>query len=158
MMAVLDLVGSLILQTFAPTATVPLQAEPCTQGVVARSSHVIGTTRVMVVHDCDGDTDARSGALAIRSADRWFFASNGLVDLERVSGGIIRRVTFVREHVASGELANGTKAAVYTIETMNGTAGAMRFGREEDEAGDRRGHLRRGCHGCGALSVAAMME
>ncbi len=109
--------------------TEPAPSEPCASGVVARSERVIGTARIIVVHDCGADADARSGGLAIRSADRWFFSSNGLVELERVSSNIIRRVRFVREHLDSGLLANGTTAAVYTIETMNGTAGAMRFGR-----------------------------
>ena len=128
MIALVGVVGSLTLELLAPTAALPLESEPCVQGLLARSSRVIATSRVTVVHDCTDDLDARSGGLAIRSADRWFFKSSSLVHLERVSSNIIRRVRFVREHLDSGELADGTKAAVYTIETMNGTAGALRFG------------------------------
>ncbi|MBL9017888.1 MAG: hypothetical protein JNL83_27120 [Myxococcales bacterium] len=121
--------GSLQLTAVAPSATLALETAPCVRGLRARSSRVIGTARVTVVHDCEGDAEARSAGLAIRSADRWFFSSNGLVALERVSSNIIRRVTFAREHLSAGVLASGEPAAIYTIETINGTAGALRFGR-----------------------------
>ena len=128
MIALLGVLGSLALDPVEPQPAPALQSDPCEgSGVVARASKVVGTARATVLHEC-GAGDLR-GFLAIRTAERWFIAPNGWISLERVSSNIIRRVAFVRDHLGTGELASGVRAAIYTIETLNGTNGALRFGR-----------------------------
>ena len=128
MIALLGVVGTLALEPIEPQFAPVLQSEPCEGfGMVAQMSRVVGTAEATVLHEC-GATDLR-GVLAIHTAGVWFVAPNSWISLERVSSNIRRRVSFVRDHLGSGELASGTKAILYTIETLNGTTGALRFGR-----------------------------
>ena len=128
MIALLGVIGSLALEPVEPQPKPALQSEPCEgSGMVARGSKVVGTAEAWVLHEC-GDSDLR-GLLAIHTAGVWFIAPNSWISLERVSSNIIRRVQFVRDHLGAGELANGTKSVIHTIETLNGTQGALRFGR-----------------------------
>ena len=129
MIALLGVLSSLALEPIEPLPQAPaLQTEPCEgSGMIAHDERVVGTVRAVVLHEC-GAPELR-GLVAIRSAQRWFLAPAGWISLEHVSSNIIRRVTFVRDHLGSGELASGAKAVIYTIETLNGTMGALRFGR-----------------------------
>lgn len=128
MIALLGIVGTLALEPVEPQSPPSLQTEPCEgAGLVAQAKTIVGTAEAIVLHEC-GDMDLR-GLLAIHTAGVWFIAQNSWITLERVSSNIIRRVSFVRDHLSSGQLANGTKAVLYTIETLNGTLGAFRVGR-----------------------------
>lgn len=129
MIALLGVVGALALEPVEPQSTPALQREPCEgSGMVAQPvSKIVGTAEAIVLHEC-GESDLR-GLLAIHTAGVWFIAPNSWISLERVSSNIIRRIAFARDHLGAGELANGTKSIVYTIETLNGTQGALRIGR-----------------------------
>ncbi len=128
MIALLGVLGSLALEPVEPRTAPAVQSEPCEgAGVVARASRVVGTAEALVLHEC-GSAESR-GLLAIHTAGVWFVAPNSWIAFERVSSNIIRRVQLVRDHLGAGELANGTKAILYTIETLNGTTGALRIGR-----------------------------
>lgn len=122
-------VEELALEPVEPLPQAPaLQAATCEgRGMLARTSRVVGTARATVVHEC-GEADTR-GLLALRTGERWFLAPNGWVSLERVTSNIIRRITFARDHLGTGELAGGAAAVVYTLETLNGTKDPLRVGR-----------------------------